>query len=135
MLEKLKRIIIIKAVLILFYVFGVVLTGYFQKQYANESLIWTTQSSMMGVQSALEIYWHQHNCYPKSLAKIINEGYLGKNSDKDFWNNDFYYLSLEKDKYILISAGPDGKINTKDDIAPPVMTCPPKTSPLIDTSV
>ena len=43
---------------------------------------------------------------------------MGKNADKDSWYDDFYYLSSNNNKYILLSAGPDGKINTKDDIAP-----------------
>lgn len=120
--KPLKKIIIIKLIIILTYIFGILLVRYFQEQYSDEHAIVEIKAQMRGVQSALELYHIYNKSYPKDLNKIINKEYLSENSNKDLWGNEFYYLKLNENTYILISKGPDGIVNTQDDICPPIDT-------------
>lgn len=58
-----------------------------------------------------------NNQFPANLSDIINNNPLERNKITDEWNNEFYYeLSKDKLKYILISKGKDGELETIDDI-------------------
>jgi len=55
--------------------------------------------------------------YPEKLKTIERNNPLRKNITLDYWGNEFHYEQKENGlKYILISKGNDGMINTDDDI-------------------
>ncbi|MBO3097345.1 type II secretion system protein GspG [Gelidibacter pelagius] len=56
--------------------------------------------------------------YPEELASIVRNNPLHKNIYKDYWGREFFYERHPSgERYILISLGADGKLNTPDDIA------------------
>jgi uncharacterized membrane protein YvbJ len=80
------------------------------------------------VQSALELFYTHYKCYPEELNRLIDEGYIRDNSDKDPWGRELWYETLHDNgsrrpnNYYLGSAGPDGKWDTVDDVEPPINT-------------
>lgn len=62
------------------------------------------------IESGLEMYRAMHGQYPDKLEDAM-EG------SRDPWGSPFNYIpSQAKDNYQLSSSGPDGKVNTSDDI-------------------
>lgn len=55
--------------------------------------------------------------YPERLETVLRKNPLLKNIHKDYWGREFYYERHSSgESYILISLGPDGMLNTEDDI-------------------
>ncbi len=77
---------------------------------------------MMAYQSALALYKINHNRYPnqeEGLQALVSPNML-KQLVKDPWKQDYIYRfpgSVEADEPEIISAGPDGKLGTDDDIS------------------
>lgn len=85
-----------------------------------------TKAGLRGVQSALEMYWTHNKSYPNDLEALKKEGYLN-DGRLDAWNNPIRYQPLngkvgQITGYLLGSNGPDGKLDTDDDIEPPINT-------------
>ncbi|MBA6153006.1 type II secretion system protein GspG [Gelidibacter maritimus] len=56
--------------------------------------------------------------YPEKLSTIIRNNPLHNKIDKDYWGREFFYERHPSgESFILISLGPDGNLNTPDDIA------------------
>lgn len=55
--------------------------------------------------------------YPQDLGVIVRNNPLLKNIHKDYWGREFFYERHDSGEgYVLISMGPDGQLNTSDDI-------------------
>ena len=90
-------------------------------------------SDMAAFQTMLEAFAVDNGRYPtapEGLDVLVNppkdvtnwKGPYLKRVRNDPWGNPYRYVPRAKDKpnvYQLISAGPDGKFGTADDITPP----------------
>lgn len=55
--------------------------------------------------------------YPEKLETVLRKNPLLNNVHKDSWGREFYYeRHASGESFILSSLGPDGKLNTADDI-------------------
>ena len=81
----------------------------------------TTRQSIAAIDQAVTVYNVKVGKMPKDisdLTKGINddeEGLLKSNNINDAWGNPFE-LKVDGRKYTIRSAGPDGQMNTEDDI-------------------
>jgi hypothetical protein len=79
-----------------------------------------TKADMMALLSALEEFRRDNGSYveAQSGAQLVDRlapRYLKKIIRLDAWSREFYY-SGSRSSYRLKSAGPDGKLDTEDDI-------------------
>lgn len=77
-----------------------------------------TRASMSQIESMLKSYQVEYSTYPPDLATLVSAKFLEAGKDKDGFDRGFYYRAtgLPDRPYDLISAGPDGQLNTADDI-------------------
>ena len=81
----------------------------------------TTRQSILAIDQAVTVYTAKTSHMPKDisdLTKGINEddqGLLKAKDVNDAWGNPFE-LKVDGKKYTIRSAGPDGQMNTEDDI-------------------
>jgi uncharacterized membrane protein YvbJ len=81
--------------------------------YREEALI-----KINDVKKRLEENKEYKGKYPKNLDDIKRGNPLLSKIDIDPWGNKFHYKTINDGrKFILISLGPDGKLNTNDDIS------------------
>ncbi|WP_272023923.1 hypothetical protein [Olleya namhaensis] len=72
---------------------------------------------MMQIHELLKAEKKQFNTYPKQLNTIIRNNPLNRDLTLDVWDNVFYYVVTEDGlSYSLVSKGPDGILNTEDDV-------------------
>lgn len=72
---------------------------------------------MMQIHELLKAEKKQFNIYPKQLNTIIRNNPLHRDLTLDVWDNAFYYVVTEDGlNYSLVSKGPDGILNTEDDV-------------------
>ena len=77
---------------------------------ANSLVEQEVRLRMARVAHQLDAYRHDHGELPQDLDQAA----LGKITDP--WGGPFHYKRSTDDEFVLFSAGPDGKANTKDDI-------------------
>ncbi|MCX5776806.1 MAG: hypothetical protein NTX32_04155 [Candidatus Firestonebacteria bacterium] len=85
------------------------------------------ESTILRIQSALEIYYSEKVAYPDNIMVLIDKGFLQAKDDKDPWGNIYRYSLYDnksnkrgpKFNYLLGSSGPDGIRDTDDDIESP----------------
>ena len=82
-----------------------------------------TRSDLDKFSSGISQYQSQHSKLPaaKNFEELIDAlapDYLGQVTRLDAWSNPFFYRALSALEYDLRSAGPDGKIDTADDLKP-----------------
>ena len=97
------------------------------RQKRNKLLLTDTKHTIESVCTALKLYKLDCSSYPpektglsvlikKSNSKCDSKQYLHESTDFiDAWGNSLVY-STSDDSMSVISAGPDGKLGTKDDI-------------------
>jgi general secretion pathway protein G len=76
----------------------------------DEAKIETTKNSIVGVQSALKLYYARHGKYPDTSAGfqvLVTEKFLDQ-LPKDAWGYDFVYTA-DGANYKIISYGSDGQ--------------------------
>jgi hypothetical protein len=74
-----------------------------------------TQSNMIKLSAALEVYNVEKGSYPEDI-KTLEPDYIPSTDIKDTWGNKIVYQLDRKQGYQLISPGPDGIKDTDDDI-------------------
>jgi len=74
-----------------------------------------TKTAMTKLLAALEVYNVEKGSYPENI-KTLEPDYIPSTELKDAWDNKIIYKLRGNQGYQLISKGPDGLINTKDDI-------------------
>ena len=83
--------------------------------YTKQKLV-NTMEDMRIVGEAMEIYHIDLDDYPDTIDQL-HPDYTRDPPKFDAWRNEFVYkVSSDKQNYELISKGPDGKLNTEDDI-------------------
>ena len=81
----------------------------------------TTRQSILAIDQAVTVYNTKVGKMPKDISDLttpINDGDQGLLKAKDVndaWGNAFEY-KVDGKKYTIRSAGPDGQMNTEDDI-------------------
>lgn len=86
----------------------------------------TTQTQLQSLKSNVQMYRLNVNAMPESLENLVTgpndsskkEAWSGPIIDEvptDAWGNDLIY-ELNGNKYTIRSAGPDGQINSDDDV-------------------
>lgn len=87
----------------------------------DKASVKAAEISLKGIEQALILHQADNKQYPKTLQELVDKGTI-KGQLKDPWGTKFNYSPLYSDdgsrvmKYILFSSGPDGIINTTDDI-------------------
>jgi len=81
----------------------------------------TTQKQINQISSGIKIYKKQKGTLPKAqtfkeLIDMLSPSYLKSVIRIDAWSNPFFYLPIGTDEYDLRSAGPDGLLQTTDDM-------------------
>ena len=83
--------------------------GYFKKR--------DTRNDCKEIVLSLTDYYKQKNKYPNNLSTLISNNPMRQCWYKDHWGNSYSYRTDNDGKtFTLISAGRDGKFNTKDDL-------------------
>lgn len=70
---------------------------------------------MAQIENALKSWKTAYGQYPHSILELTKSKPLRKEWLTDRWKRKYYY-SVKGNSYVLISAGPDGKYKTPDDI-------------------
>jgi len=82
---------------------------------AERAKIKATEASLMTIAGAMGMYKSTYNDYPNSMALLIQHGML--TSVSDGWEREIYITAPALDfSYEVRSTGPDGLIDTPDDI-------------------
>ena len=86
-----------------------------------ESKITATRTSIGNIGTAVQAYEVQAGRFPDSLDDLTvstesRAALLKKDSLVDSWGNSFQYKKVGRFEYEIRSAGPDGQMNTEDDI-------------------
>jgi general secretion pathway protein G len=77
-------------------------------------------TKMQQIRTALQLYRTQLNAYPPTgrLDLLLQHNVVTQAGLLDAWNNPFHYETPAGDAaFVIVSAGPDGQLNTPDDIA------------------
>ena len=88
---------------------------------SESARIAATRTSIAGIATAISTYEVQVGRFPESLDDLTVEtetrgALLDKGSLADAWGNPFQYKKVSKFKFEVRSAGPDGQMNSEDDI-------------------
>lgn len=88
----------------------------------GEARITATYSSINTIKQAVETFNIKVGRYPKSLDELmtpINDAEVGllEPGLTDSWGVPFEYKLEGRQKYTIISAGPDGQFGTEDDLS------------------
>ena len=104
-------------ILIVLAIIGILLTiaipNLFKAEEAAKKR--ATEMEMRGIIAAIYNYRLANYSLPNSLKVLVDEGYIKSEALKDEWGTD-YKFSLVNNEITVVSAGPDRKFGTKDDI-------------------
>jgi len=132
--RKLRKAFTLLEILIVLLIIGLIAALVAPKilQRGEEAKIQTTKVQEKQIAQALKLYKLDTGMYPtteqglkalveKPIEEPIPKNYKGPYLDevpKDAWGNNFTYISpgLKGEAFVIISAGPDQVLNTKDDI-------------------
>ena len=87
----------------------------------QEARITTARTSIQAIEEACQVFSMKHNGkYPDQLEELTqgtddNPGLLKESALNDPWGNPYQYQKKQK-RVSIRSAGPDGDLNTDDDI-------------------
>ena len=88
----------------------------------NGDACWeATRTETKAISTAIDVFQAVKKRLPESLDELTVEtadsaALLNKSSLNDSWGNPFRYKKIDKYKYEIRSAGPDGKMDTADDL-------------------
>jgi general secretion pathway protein G len=98
--------------LILFSIFCLI--GFYRYNYSNKN---DTLDKISKIETLLEKNKEAFGIYPEKLSDIIRNNPLRKGITIDHWGNEYHYeVKNNRTKYIIVSKGKDGVLNTNDDI-------------------
>lgn len=86
--------------------------------YLKRARTRVSKTSMMTIKTAITTYSSDNaGSAPESLAALI-PNYLDPGAELDAWERNFYYRATPGATHLfeLICAGPDGELQTEDDI-------------------
>lgn len=77
-----------------------------------------TKNEIIEIEARLGEWKNEYGIYPEKLTVLIGTNPLRKSWETDSWNNPYKYTINENRKgFKIISAGPDKKFGTEDDIS------------------
>lgn len=77
-----------------------------------------TKNEIIEIEARLGKWQNEYGIYPEKLTELIGTNPLRKSWETDSWNIPYKYTLNENGKgYKIISAGPDKKFGTEDDIS------------------
>ena len=87
----------------------------------EQSKVTATRTSIANIGTALQAFEVTAGKFPDSLDELTvatesRAALLKKDNLADSWGNPFQYKKTSKFEYEIRSAGPDGQMNTEDDI-------------------
>lgn len=87
----------------------------------NDARIQATRADIATIENAVTAYEIRVGRFPENLEKLTEDigeqaGLLNKNNLTDKWGNGFNYKVQGSGHFEVRSAGPDGVMNTEDDI-------------------
>ena len=99
---------------------AIIVVGNFSGQ-AEKTRINATRTSISSIATAIQAYEVHTGRFPDSLDELTVEtesmaALLEKDRLHDSWGGEFQYKKVSKFKFEIRSAGPDGEMNTEDDI-------------------
>ncbi len=104
-------------ILIVLAIIGILLTiaipNLFKAEEATRKR--ATELEMRGIIASTYNYRLATYSLPRDLKELVKEGYIKSSALQDEWNNP-YKFEVKNNKITIISAGPDRKFGTKDDI-------------------
>lgn len=74
-----------------------------------------TRQEIMEISDRMEKWKEKFGKYPTDLNELIGNRPIRQDWENDSWNRPYQY-SVTKDKFLIVSAGSDGKFETDDDI-------------------
>ncbi len=74
-----------------------------------------TETELAEMTERMEKWKKKFGSYPDNFDQLIGNDPLRQRWKKDLWNRPYHYSTTQND-FLIISAGPDGKLNTEDDI-------------------
>jgi hypothetical protein len=114
-----KKLMIHPYIKIVFYtiligtLIGIIIISY-QHFYSNNK---NTLKKLSHLEALILDNKNVNGFFPETLQDVIRNNPLRKNICVDSWGNEFIYeVSKDEQKFLLISKGKDGLINTKDDL-------------------
>ncbi len=106
-------VIMIISVLIIGIICSFVLFSYQQTSIFPK----TTKKEIVEIAERVEKWREKFGIYPADLNELIGNNPLRQEWKKDSWHRPYQYSVYENGtKFLIVSAGPDGKFKTKDDI-------------------
>jgi len=76
-----------------------------------------TQKEIVEMSERMKKWNEKFGKYPTDLNQLIGNSPMRQEWKKDAWNKPYeYYLTDNGKGFLIISAGPDGKFGTGDDI-------------------
>lgn len=76
-----------------------------------------TKKEIAEMTERMEKWNEKFGTYPTELKELIGNSPMRQNWQKDAWNREYQLTIVENGKrFLIISAGPDGKFGTEDDI-------------------
>lgn len=103
--------------IILIFVIGNIIGFVFFSYQGNSVLPKETKKEISEISERMEMWNEKYNSYPETLSEIIGNNPLRKLWENDSWNRPYEYSTTNnRKKFLIISAGFDGKFGTDDDI-------------------
>jgi len=82
----------------------------------NSAMISAAKTEMNGFNIAIYNYKLDKGILPSNVDDLLKEGYITKDMATDPWNHKYVLEKTSDGNMKVVSLGPDGKLNTKDDI-------------------
>lgn len=106
----------------------VVVSGSAATAFANTSPCRTFWTSLRTLQSCVDQFTSHRGRAPASIEELIRENILYADREPtDPWGNPFVLRRAPEGRAVVVSGGPDGTLDTTDDLRSddPVRDCPP----------
>ena len=94
------------------------ITAFFYFRYERQSIYpQKTHEEITAMSKRLKKWKDKFGEYPKDLETLIGNSPIQQDWKTDAWDRPYQYSLIDNDEnFIIVSAGSDGKFDTKDDI-------------------
>lgn len=109
--SKIRRFVVAGILIVL------AIIGFFVRSYNREQRPYslTLKKSKLTI-NELNNFYSSINHFPDSLEEMISNNPLKRDLVYDGWKREFIYIKKNDSTFILVSSGPDGIINSDDDL-------------------
>ncbi len=103
------------SIVLFFGIMSVITVLYFEYQ-ARVVYPKITVKEISQIREGIEDWHDAYGSYPLTLEELIGNHPMQQSWKDDAWHRPYRYLLEDGTKVVIVSAGPDGQFNTKDDI-------------------